>query len=56
MADLVGVGALATPSLTVAQRYLDADPAVQAGTLGYELRSWNVTMRAVDDPLSRALE
>ncbi len=40
------MGVLRVPDEKTAQRYLDADPAVQRGTLSYELRPWQAALPA----------
>ncbi len=40
----LALGALRVPDLPTAERYLLADPAVQAGTFVYELRPWNTSL------------
>lgn len=46
---ILALGALRAANRTVAERYLDADPAVRAGRFVYELRPWTVSLPAAGD-------
>ncbi len=42
----LALGVFRVPDLATAERYMRADPAVQAGTFVYELRPWNASLPA----------